>query len=36
MERPRTELYPWPLAVALLIGVLLIGIPALRPMRRIA
>jgi len=36
MERPRTELYPWPLAVALLIAVLLIGIPALQPLRRIA
>ncbi len=26
-ERPQTELYPWPLAVALLIGALLIGAP---------
>jgi len=36
VERPRTELYPWPLAGALLIGILLIGAPALQPVRRIA
>jgi len=36
IERPRTELYPWPLAAALLIGVLLIGAPALQPARRVA
>ncbi|HEV2607605.1 MAG TPA: VWA domain-containing protein [Xanthomonadaceae bacterium] len=36
IERPRTELYPWPLAVALLIGILLIGVPALQPLRRVA
>ena len=29
IERPRTELYPWPLAAALLLGVLLVGAPAL-------
>jgi len=36
IERPRTELYPWPLAVALLIGLFLMGAPALQPVRRIA
>ena len=36
VERPRTELYPWPLAGGLLIGVLLIGMPTLRPLRRLA
>jgi Ca-activated chloride channel family protein len=36
VERPRTELYPWPLAAALLIGALLIGAPALQPARRVA
>ncbi len=36
VERPRIELYSWPLAGALLIGILLIGAPALLPVRRIA
>ncbi len=36
IERPRTELYPWPLATALLIGVLLIGMPATYARRGIA
>ncbi|MEO8743341.1 MAG: VWA domain-containing protein [Lysobacteraceae bacterium] len=29
IERPRAELYPWPLAAALLVGVLSIGVPEL-------
>jgi Ca-activated chloride channel family protein len=36
IERPRIELYPWPLAAALLIGVLLVGVPALQPKWRTA
>ncbi len=36
IERPRTELYPWPLATALLVGVLLTGMPATYARRRIA
>jgi Ca-activated chloride channel family protein len=33
IERPHIELYPWPLACALLMGALLIGMPALRSLR---
>ncbi|MEO8743535.1 MAG: VWA domain-containing protein [Lysobacteraceae bacterium] len=36
IERPRTELYPWPLAAALLFGVLSIGVPALFARRSLA
>jgi Ca-activated chloride channel family protein len=36
VERPRAELYPWPLAAALLIGILLIGAPVPLPLRRAA
>jgi len=36
IERPRIELYPWPLAAALLIGVLLVVVPALQPRLRVA
>jgi Ca-activated chloride channel family protein len=35
-ERPRTELYPWPLAAALLIGILALGMPVSLSSRRTA
>jgi Ca-activated chloride channel family protein len=36
IERPHDELYPWPLAGALLIGALLICVPAMRSLRSTA
>jgi len=36
LERPHDELYPWPLAAALLIGGLLVCVPAMRSLRSVA
>jgi len=36
VERPRSELYPWPLACALLMGALMVGLPGLRSLRSAA